>query len=496
MVRFRSIGLIVAAFVLAILIASTGSTLADGAADHQSFVPVVTDVKANSSTCNRVVNAGESIQAAIKASSSGQTVCVRGGVYVQEVKMNKAGISLIAYPGETPVIDGQGRLPAKGTYTPLIRIMASNTVVSGFEVRDSRARGITVGPAGRKPVSNVIVRGNTIHGSRERGISVIGTKPAILENILLENNVVYENVVWNTTSSKWIGGSGVAFHYTRNSTARGNHVYRNYGEGLVAAKYTTNITLEDNVVYDNSHANIYLTSTTNPTVRRNLVFCTDDRTFWSNWNGAGATPSPGIQIRDEKFSGWSTLPSVGKGQIIINNIVVGCGTNFGVAAQISGRGLVDAVVANNSFINARGDAVGPVNNVKFEGTATYKNSLFANNLIVQTVPGSMVRLMPGQGNPNFSTMQVANNLYSQTPPSGWFDGSGSTNNEPGRVVGDPKLSNLVLPTKNNLANANNYKLLSASPAVNKGKAVNQVVIDYFKQSRSGALDIGADELGN
>jgi len=228
-------------------------------------------------------------------------------------------------------------------------------------------------------------------------------------------------------------------------------------------------------------------NTINPIIRGNYVFCTDDRTYWSSQTPR--KPSAGLSLRDEDFEKLTVKPPPSFGQVIVNNIVVGCGINFGISTQINGGGLVNALVANNTFVNARGDAGASINNVRFEGDVTLRNSRFVNNLILQTVPGTMVRILLAAGTPDYSTFTMANNLYNQTPGNGWP-------NESGRLITDPKLSSPVLPVKNNVPPPANFGLQSNSPAINAGTAVSQVTNDFFGQTRSGALDIGADENGS
>src|SRR5690606_16037111 len=122
---------------------------------------------------------------------------------------------------------------------------------------------------------------------------------------------------------------------------------------------------------DNAHANLYLNATAYPLVQRNLVFCTDDREFWRKGSTSFYRPGPGIQVRDEDFEGQPVMPPSSIGQVIINNVVIGCSTNFGVSTQqgTGVGGLRDALVANNTFANARGDGANSntngVNNVEF-----------------------------------------------------------------------------------------------------------------------------------
>ena len=464
---------------LLFLFISAGRALAQG---DLLFAPTIYNNAA--AACTVTVSPSQIIQTAVNDASSGDVVCVRAGTYHQQVKFRPvdAGITLQAYPGERPVLDGQGSIP-DGKYEGLIHVNASNVTVEGFDVFNSDGRGIVVAQLSSETQSlqNVVIRNNFVHGSTDAGININGNETNQIHNILIENNAVYDNLEKNTNGAD-NGGSAVAFLETDNSIARGNTIYHNLGEGLVADRWTAGLTFEDNVLYDNKHAGIYLSTTQNPLVRRNFVFCTDDRTYWRGTNAK--KPAPGIVVRDEDYEGQTNKPPASNGQIIINNIVVGCGNNFIISSQMDGGGLNGALIANNSFINARGDAGSGGMNILFEGDANYKNSRFANNLIMQSEPsGQIARILLNLGDPDMSSFTVSNNLYSFAPPNNWI------NNEPGRVIGDPKLANAIMPTKNGgLPAASSYGLLANSPAVNAGASVSQVTEDYFKQQRSGGLD--------
>lgn len=286
-----------------------------------------------------------------------------------------------------------------------------------------------------------------------------------------------------------VGGSALTLINTIDSTARGNAIYNNYGEGLVSGRFSVRATLEDNISYDNLHANLYLNSTVDPLVRRNLVYCTDDRRFWRKGSAITYHPSPGIQIRDEVFSADTPVSS---GQVIVNNIVVGCSSNFNVSTQRpnEGYGLNNALVANNTFANARGDTAEGINNIEVSSSASYANSRFVNNLILQSTPGAILRVQ-GAG-ADLSTFTVANNLYSVAPPATWFPG------EAGRVVGNPLLNNPTppLPVMGSSPDPEDYRLTYASPALDAGWALAELTDDFFATPRTGngAPDIGAHEL--
>lgn len=469
------------------LLVTVGGVLADNSNGNRSLLTTVVN---NAANCTTVVGPGQSIQAAINSAQSGHVICVRAGTYHEQLmfKINKAGITVQAYPGERPVLDGKGVIPT-GQNQGLVQINASDVTVDGFDVINSAARGVIIGHPtnGTQSLRNAIVRNLLVRGSYDSGINVNGTDQYHLINILIENNVVSGNLRKNAGGT--VGGSALTFIDVDNSTARRNTIFNNLGEGLVADRWTNNLIFEDNISYDNKNANIYLSTTKNPLVQRNLVFCTNDRDWW---RGAKGKPPPGIMMRDEDYEGQSVKPPASSGQVIINNIVVGCGINFGVSTQFPGGGLNGALIANNTFVNARGDAGSGVNNVLFEGDANYNNSSFVNNLILQSVDTSIptAHILTSLGTPNLSNFTLANNLYGGTPPSKSWPTS-----EAGRLLAEPKLVNPTLPVKGSIPDANGYALQSNSPAINAGRAVSQVTVDFFKQNRGGVHDIGADEIG-
>lgn len=462
---------------LLLLAAIHTAALAD--ASSRLFAPVAMQTEG----CTTVVNPGQSIQAAVEAAKSGDVICVRAGIYQERIQIKTDGLTLMAYPGDArPVIDGANVLPvktAKNRFGGLVQIGADNVTIDGFEVKRSAIRGLTIGKA------NVIVRNMIISDSYDVGLIVTGSTENPARNVLIENNVVYNNILKNAGGAT--GGSALTFVQAADSIARGNRVYHNYGEGLVAGRWTSGLLFEDNTVYDNRGANLYMVNTQNPVVQRNFIFCTNDPISWRG-KGNMYRPGPGLQVRDETFK--KEQPPASSGQIIVNNIVVGCGQNFGVSSQLAGGGLNNAVVANNSFINARGSATGAgANNLEFDGRASLRNTRFVNNIIVQTVPGTITRIQYATGTPNLSSFTVSNNLYSRTPTNGW------PMNEAGRVIADPLLVSLATPLLSAIPVPGSYALTAGSPAIDRGTNVSQVTHDIFQDPRVGALDIGADELG-
>ncbi|MCZ2113117.1 MAG: right-handed parallel beta-helix repeat-containing protein [Anaerolineae bacterium] len=486
MARNRTI--LMVALLLSGLLVTIGAVAAEpGGPAWRLFAPMVS---AEGVPCHVVVAPGQSIQAAVDNSRSGQVICVRAGTYHERIRITPAaaGITLMAYPGERPMIDGEHKLPER-KWDGMVQISGSHVVFDGFEVRNSAQRGMVIAPTGPASprLQGVVVRNSIITSSLDTGITIQGPAESRPRNIIIEGNVVYANLLKNPAGTS--GGSAFAFIATDDSVARGNYIFHNRGEGLVIDRGAANTTVEDNVIYDNAAVNLYLNDTQNPLVQRNLVFCTDDRAYWGG-QPPRARAGDGLHIRDESFSNLGIDPPRSTGQVIINNIVIGCGWNFGVDAQIPGGGLNNALVANNTFINARGDDQDYTNNIKLEGRASYNNSRFVNNLIVQTVPGAIAAILTVRGTPDLSTFSIGHNLYSKAPNPNHAWPAG----EPGRLIADPLLVNPVLPVRGTMPKAADYGLRVGSPAIDKGVPVDGVTTDFFGRPRRGAPDVGAVEF--
>ena len=86
-------------------------------------------------------------QALSKARSSGDIVYVRAGTYVEELSVSQSGITLSAYQGELPVIDGKTSLPSRD-WGSLISVTGNYNKISGFEIKNSNINGAHLGGYG------------------------------------------------------------------------------------------------------------------------------------------------------------------------------------------------------------------------------------------------------------------------------------------------------------------------------------------------------------
>jgi parallel beta-helix repeat protein len=393
------------------------------------------------------------IQYGVNQISAGETLYVRGGEYQEYVTVSRSGtsgnpIEVRAYPGETPVIDGNSyQLP--NTWGAMLKLSGSYIEVTGFEVRNSDYIGVLLAGAHNR-VSEM-----NVHHGKENGILITG------DYGIVENSEVWLNCLSNrngvATRSGWASGLSAARH-PNNAVIRNNKVHDNWGEGL--STYEANGTLiEGNEVYDNYTGNIYISDVTNVVVQRNLVYTTGD-------TEVNQGPRVGIMVGDELYNPASSDIT------IINNIVYGAYRNFYWWQGVKGGGMKNIEVVNNTFVNSRGSE-----NIRIN-CGEHSNTMIANNLVVQE-DGTAIALVCGGG------LTIENNLWSKRPPT-----SARGN---GDVVGDPEL---MLPVGGGFVqpDLNFFKFSNTSPAIDHGKVIASVQEDFFQQQRDNMPDIGAYEV--
>ena len=133
------------------------------------------------------------IQAAINAASTGDTVLVAAGTYHELVQLNKT-VHLVASSGQTTILDGQGL----GT---VVTATAQAASISGFTVQGANQGGNAVGLV---QVNNVSITGNTISSdlvsSRPSGagIDLYRSNFTLVDGNLFSHNLYGVNITLST----------------------------------------------------------------------------------------------------------------------------------------------------------------------------------------------------------------------------------------------------------------------------------------------------------
>jgi len=449
----------------------------------------------------------------------GDTVIVRGGTYYEQISFSKSGllgknITVKAYPGERPVIDGS-KVTISG-WTPLISIRSirylvldgldicnltsnrANTDPEGifidgeshditirncniYNIRNSTTLAewrsghaiLVIGNNSTTPISNLVIEYCTVHD----------TKTGTSENITLAGNVtgfsIRHNKIYNTENIGIIIAGG------DNLNASGN----------VAVNYARDGVVSDNELYNVSMANsvdvwgannygaiaIYICGGTGTIVERNKVYNCD--------RGIGL-------VSESKIYPTST-------STVRNNFVYGCwrtGIYMGDYLNYVGMGTNNCYIVNNTLY---GNDRAPGAFGEIEGeirlTENCKDNTIANNIVYGGPNDLFVHKYTSTGSGNV----FANNLYYTTSVPQWI--WGSTNGTALTAFGDWKSAcggdgNAIYGSDPLLTSVTtpDLHIQAGSPAKGAGLVISAAVngdtdIDGNPRITNGKINIGAQQ---
>lgn len=172
------------------------------------------------------------IQAAINAANTGDTINVSSGTYPEHVVLNKT-VSLIGENRSTTIIDGGGS-------GKVVYVVADDVKVSGFTIRDG-LYGIYLAS------SNNVINGNVVSDYN------LGIYVNHHGNNIISNNIVTSNIPYPYNC--YMGIIGIIIDTSDNNTLSQNVVLDNY-DGI-SIGYSKNNTLRENVMTRNAY-NFYL----------------------------------------------------------------------------------------------------------------------------------------------------------------------------------------------------------------------------------------------
>lgn len=308
-----------------------------------------------------------------------------------------------------------------------------------------------------------------VHDNRSMGI-VAGGDNSVVEDSIVWQNCQHNNqpdLPLNSTNRGWANGLAVtrgghnASEITHNAAVRRCKIYNNWGEGLDIYE-ADGIVAEDNIIYDNWSVNFYISDARNVLAQRNIVY--------TSTNSPLSSTTTTISMGDERW--WKPRSA---NNTVINNFFYG--TRFQVFAWtlVTNSGLDNVLIANNTLVNSSLEigAWGIISNK----SATIRNNIFYSDT----------------GNPwsppnDVSRLTFSNNLWSTTPPASLFGGASD-------VIGNPQLARTGSPASG-LLSANYFKLMAASPAINKAAVIAGITNDFFLTSRGALPDIGGHEANS
>jgi hypothetical protein len=274
---------------------------------------------------------------AIYLAKPGDVILVRGGVYEGPLAIWKGGrdgapVTIKAFPGERPIIDGDGTRAD----TDLVSITASHVEFSGFEVRGATRSGISVWSA-----KDVALIDNVVHDAVRGGIYVGSDKLGVSSGHLLDGNVVYNTVLENSARN-WSEGwaRAVAMDNSTDTVVRNNTIFKNYGEG-VGSVSSTDILYKNNIVYDNFSVQVYLDNVQDFTATDNIIFHSGDTDFFRY-----KEPGIGLLIANE----YTTYEMPSERITVQDNIFADVEPVFYDGSYGRGGGISDSSLGPNTIL--------------------------------------------------------------------------------------------------------------------------------------------------
>jgi parallel beta-helix repeat protein len=398
------------------------------------------------------------IQKGVSNLQPGDTLYIRGGIYQEVVYVSKSGttdqpIRILAYPGETPAIDGNNYQLANSIGSALMKVSGDWCIVSGLEIRRSGDMGIVTSGV------HVTVDNIYAHHNWGAGIILTGNYDTAQNCRAWSNSMENENAAM---SGSW--GTGISCcRYPDYCTIRNSVAWDTWGEGISTFE-ALHTTIEDNVSFNNQQ-NFYISDTKYTKVQRNLSYCTAGNTIdkYDTQDSFLVGDEKGVPIPLPNGTRQHSSDNV-----FANNLAMGCHRNFAIGAETTANSLY----AYNTAVNASRDA-----NILFYAGSAGSNARFVNNLILQEDNIAIADV-------EMTGMNFSNNLWSRTPPS---KASG-----PGDVIGDPQLAKTGSIAPGLLTPAW-FQILASSPARNRAKVIAEVTEGFFRNARGDSPDIGAHE---
>lgn len=360
------------------------------------------------------------IQTAVDLAQAGDTVYVRQGVYHEVVTIKNSGapnqqLTVAAYPGEQPVIDGEYRLPEGEparwnnvveppiyfVWGALVRIRGSYVRFTGFEVKQSLGRAILISNTDTQRNQQVEIDNCIVHDSRNSLIRVMSADYVTVQNCQFFHASDY--ATHNRTAGELNWPAALATINATHVLFRQNIVHENWSSGISPGVDSRHITIENNIIYNHLGQQIYVHRSQEVTVRNNLIYHTNDPAFQRAGN-----PSSCIALNNEL--GFDTAMTVSDVKIE-QNIFVGCQRNIGIwRSEGSWLPIQNVEITNNTLVNATS------NRADFKGTALFiapgnvLNIRVERNLIVQN-DGELVSV------PDNPEIVYQMNGWSRTPPA-------------------------------------------------------------------------------
>lgn len=433
----------------------------------------VSPTGSNSSKGTSVSTPWGSLSYAESKLSEGDKVIVRGGVYREAIIIDVKNVTFENYPGELPVIDWNYEGPASGEkrdYTAVIAVIADGVIVNGFEISGSTGTGISVYGTSGGTANNVKIKNCKIHDTWYSCLRILDGA----DYCTVEDCEIYRGcyVMSNCSSpfnapvcrdEGWGDPTQVMVNTCQYATFRRNIIRDSYNEGFNIDRNSKNATIEYCQIYGNSKLQLYICSSSNVTVRYNLIYGTTTNAGGRSGHG------PGIYLNNEDQWG---LPEV-KNFWIYGNFIANTNCNLAVYSRyVDGKyyRVSNVFAYNNTLV----EAIDATQNVVFSANVG-SGHVFKNNIIWQT-EGKIGY------SPSTDKVTADYNLWSQAPNTP-FQGSSDPNYSVPKLLktkGWNSISGGELSVKD-------FELQSGSPAIDKGDVIDNVEFSNILETADSNL---------
>lgn len=460
----------------------------------------------------------KTLQHAADVVPAGSTVYVRGGVYNEKLKITRSGsasqgpITFASYGTEAAILDGTG-LAVSGIEGLIELADVDYVTVQGLEIRgfttasrDAVPVGIYVHGAGGfirlsdnkiHDVRNTATpTGDDLTGRDAHGIAVYGTKaPDSIHDLTIDGNELYE-LVLGSSEALVLNGNVDGFEVTNNLIHDNDNIgidligfegtapddaYDQTRNGLVKGNRVYNISSNDNPSYgkelpndSNSAGGIYVDGGKDSIIEQNYSYNNDI----------------GIEIASE-HAGKATSNITVRSNVIYHNRLTG----IAMGGYDEERGsTVDCKIVNNTVYN--NDTLDDGNGQLLVQYDT-QNNVIKNNIFVASSTDVLIYNEYGKNAGNIVDYNLyyapggsdkANWIWKNEDYAGFSAYQSGTGNDAHSLFADPKFAD---------AAAGDFRLLTASPAVDAGDTDDAVIgtldIDGQPRVQGAAVNIGADE---
>ena len=473
------------------------------------------------------------IQKAATAATPGSTVCVREGVYNEQIDVRVSGsatagyVTFQSFPGEHAIVDGKGIDSSSNDGFPVGLFQIKNRsyiVVQNLEVRNFTGRndgstfpaGIYVGITGShiQILNNIVhdINGSPNHTQGAHGIAAYGTSAkASINNLTVSRNQVFNNHLGQSESTVFNGN--VQFWWFTNNIIHDNDnigfdaigyeptapLFAKCGadrcdrarDGYVGENLIYNINDNNNPAYphdDNSAAGIYIDGGLRIVIERNIMHDCNLGAEITSENPGGE--NPGVERASYVIA---------RSNLIYHSTSAGISVG-GYSSNGPGSGTTDhTIIVNNTLF--RDDTLltgsGEFQIQFFPNDGTVSGNLFENNILYTTdqglivnnpFPNPIVKLgynleFAPNGNPTW----LWKNSNTYTDFASWKAASGDAQT----IYADPQFVNSG-------GSPPNLRVNPSSPAVNAGDNLGPTIVGTAdlrgKPRLQGAnIDIGAYE---